>query len=124
MRRRGQQGLARCQVDHPGERRTAEGAVDRYLDKVDLLQRIGHRQIGDAVLQHDGDMAGTGIKPAARNPVTKPVSGAVYKGFEPRITQRLARRRHGDAGPLAKARRAVMEKLSEGNSERHGRLLA
>ncbi len=69
-------------------------------------------------------MAGTGIKPAARNPVTKPVSGAVYEGFEPRITQRLARRCLGDAGPLDKTRRTVMEKLSEGNSERHGRLLA
>ena len=112
------------QVDHPEKRRAAEGAVDRYLDKVDLLQRIGHSQIGDAVLRHDDNIAGTGIKPAARNPVTKPVSSAVYKGIEPRITQRLARRRHGDAGPLAKARRTVMEKLSERNSERHGRLLA
>ena len=48
----------------------------------------------------------------------------VYKGTEARITQRVARRRHGDAGPLAKARRTVMERLSEGNSERHGHLLA
>ena len=69
-------------------------------------------------------MAGTRIKPSARNPVAKPVRGAVYKGFEPRITQRLARRRYGDAGPLAKGRRTFMVKLSEGNSEKDGLLLA
>ena len=61
MRRRGQQGLARCHIDHPGQRRPAEGSVDRHFNKVDLLQRIGHRQIGDAVLKHDGDMDGNRI---------------------------------------------------------------
>ena len=69
-------------------------------------------------------MAGSRIKQTGCYSVPKPVTSAVYKGFEPAITDRLARRRHGDTGPLAKARCTIMKKLSEGNSERHGRLLA
>ena len=69
-------------------------------------------------------MDGTDIKPPARKPVTKPLSGAVYKGFETRITQRLTGWRHGDTRPFVKARRTVMEKSSTGNPERHSRLIA
>ena len=68
MRRRGQQDFASGQIDHAGKRQSTEGAVDRHFDKVDFLQLTGHRQIGNAILQHYGDVAGTGGQAALGQP--------------------------------------------------------
>ena len=120
MRRRGQPGFTFRQIDHAGQRRAAKGAVDRHLGKVDLLQRVGHGQIGDSVFQHDGRIVGSRLQTAVGDVVTDPVRHPVDPRFQLCIGDCLAGRGHGDAGPVGKPRRAVVDQITESHSERHG----